>query len=133
MPPKRDKLGRRARSSLGQRNGRKTKQSKAAAAAADPSTETAASRPSRRLSAVAAMAKLVDQANDQATTEALGLEEMLAGAGVCSEARAHEAWAYYWGHTLGAPMDEDSWDGRDGVVAQIRKVFREPKGSGPSI
>ena len=58
---------------------------------------------------------------------------MLAAARVCSEARAHEAWAYYWAHTLRAPMDEESWEGPDGVVAQIRRVFREPPGSAGSI
>eukprot|EP01048_Picozoa_sp_COSAG05_P020820 COSAG05_NODE_3655_length_1927_cov_1.317834_1_plen_134_part_00 len=58
---------------------------------------------------------------------------MLAAAGVTSEARAHEAWAYYWGHTLRAPMEMALWDGKDGVVAQIRRCFREPPGSTASI
>ena len=43
-----------------------------------------------------AMDKIVAQADDQAAIEALGLRDMLAAAGVCTEARAHEAWAYYW-------------------------------------
>ena len=103
MPPKLDKLGRKARrSSLGQRNRRKTKQSRSATAAADLPTETAASRPSRRLSAVAAMKKLVEQAEDQAAIEALGLQDMLAAAGITSEARAHEAQVYFCAHTLRA-------------------------------
>eukprot|EP01048_Picozoa_sp_COSAG05_P009760 COSAG05_NODE_821_length_7122_cov_142.066781_2_plen_271_part_00 len=134
MPPKRDSLGRRVKGAgkgaVGQRKGRQTKASKAAAA---PPTEPAASRPARRLSAVAAFEKIVELADDQEATEALGLQDMLAAAGVCSEARAHEAWAYYWAHTLRAPMDEESWDGPDGVVAQIRRVFREAPGSAGSI
>ena len=68
MPPKRDSRGRRIRSAscrIGQRRSGPLR-TKQARAAADQSTETAASRPSRRLSAVAAMAKLVEHANDQA-------------------------------------------------------------------
>eukprot|EP01047_Picozoa_sp_COSAG01_P099798 COSAG01_NODE_29753_length_630_cov_1.342750_1_plen_85_part_00 len=62
-----------------------------------PPAELAASQPARRATAVAALEKIVDQADDQETTEALGLADAVAAAGVTCEARAHEAWAYYWG------------------------------------
>ena len=128
---RRDALGRRIRSNRRHISQRECNRRRGEVPAA--SSEPAASRPARRLSAVAAFEKIVELADDQEATEALGLSDMLEAAGVCSEARAHEAWAYYWAHTLRAPMDEKSWGGPDGVVAQIRRVFREPPGSAGSI
>jgi hypothetical protein len=124
MPPKRDSLGRRNKGAgkgvVGQRNGRE--QTRKARAAAAPPAEPAASRPTKRRCACNGLDKLVDQAAGQDELEAAARCDAAAAAGLVSCARAHEAWAYYWAKVLKAPP-EDEWDGRDGAVAQIRRVY----------
>ena len=124
MPPKRDSLGRSikgaGKGAVGQRNGRQ--QTRKARAAAAPPAEPAASRPTKRRCACNGLDKLVDQAAGQDELEAAARCDAAAAAGLVSCARAHEAWAYYWAKVLKAPP-EDEWDGRDGAVAQIRRVF----------